>query len=98
MTEQDEIRTQLIKYVCYNDYLTHNSIADFIGTNRATLEIYLYGTTKNSSIVPEAKRFLNGLGRQLADIKKALQNNSGNRIELHQKRASLLQTKNFIKS
>ena len=97
MEDQSELRTQLIRYVYDNDYLTHSAIADFMGTNRSTLESFLYGTPENSSIAPEIKRFLSGLGRQLAEIRTALQNNTGNRIALHQKRSNILNTK-LIKS
>lgn len=91
--EQAELRTQLIRYVYDNDYLTHSAIADFMGTNRSTLESFLYGTPENSSIAPDAMRFLSGIGRQLAEIRKALQSNNGNRIALHQKRSNILNTK-----
>lgn len=93
MEGQAEIRTQLIRYVYDNDYLTHSAVADFMGTNRSTLESFLYGTMINSSIAPEARRFLNGIGRQLAEIRTALQNNTGNRIALHQKRSNILNAK-----
>lgn len=91
MEDQSVIRTQLINYVYDNDYLTHSAIAGFMGTNRSTLESFLYGTPANSSIATEAKRFLNGIGRQLADIRIGLRTGSGNRIELHQKRQQILQ-------
>jgi hypothetical protein len=89
MADQNEIRTQLIRYVSDNDYLTHIAIADLIGTNRPTLESFLYGTVKNSVVAFAATKFLNGTGKQLAQIKAALQTNAGNRIALHQKRQQI---------
>jgi len=92
MQDQDEIRTQLIRYVTANDYLTLRAISHFIQIETKTLEMILFGSTKIDLIIPPVERFLNSEGKQLAEIKNSLRSGSGNLIALHKKRQRILDT------
>ena len=84
-------KNKMIDFVIINDYLTTESIALIIGTNRFTLETWLYGSVKKSHVEPLVEEFLERDGKLLSEIKIALRSAKKDRVALHQQRAAILQ-------
>lgn len=95
MEDQDNVRTQLIKFIGFNDYLTNRALAHLIGCDPTTLDMFAFGSRKIVQVEPLVERFLKSEGKRLTDIRIQLRTGSGNRITLHQQRKQIL---NAIKS
>ena len=85
-----DTREKMKEFLGESQYLDQNTVAAMVGINPVTFNRWLNSRKPSQLADFMAERFLEDEGKELQLIHFCLKTGSGSRIELHQKRADIL--------